>query len=66
MMGVFAAFGLAMWVAACATQDSQDLSFSTLQLPTNASEVAATEAYGHFIVDVGQVAIVLSTDFVPG
>jgi hypothetical protein len=65
MMSVFFALGVAMWVTACSLQHPQDLAFPTVQLPTNDNDVAATETDGHFIIHVGQVPIILSTDFVP-
>ena len=66
MMNVFAALSVAMWVTACSLPHSQDPELPTVQLPTNVTDVAATESDGHFIVNVGQIPIVLSTDFVPG
>jgi hypothetical protein len=41
------------------------LPFPTVQLPSNVSDIAPVEIDGHFIVHVGQVPIVLTTDFVP-
>lgn len=66
MMNIFAALSVAMWVTACSLPHSQDPVFPTVQVPTNVSDVAATEADGLFIFNVGRVPIVLSTDFVPG
>jgi hypothetical protein len=67
MKNIVVALGMAMWVTACSTPHSEDLAFPTVQLPTAISDVAvATESDGHFIVHVGQVPLVLATDFVPG
>jgi hypothetical protein len=65
-MNVLAALSAAMWVTACSLPHSHDPAFPTVLVPTNVSDVAATEADGLFIVNVGQVPIVLSTDFAPG
>jgi hypothetical protein len=66
MKNVFYALGVSTWVMACSLQHPQDLALPTVQLPTNVSDVTATETDGHFIVHVWEVPIVLSTDFDPG
>jgi hypothetical protein len=65
MMNAFFALGVVMLVTACSLQHSQDLPFPTVQLPSNVSDVATAEIDGYFVVHVGQVPIVLTTDFVP-
>ena len=57
--------GMAIFIAACSA-DSSELGLPSVSIPTNLNNTATDNEDASFLVHIGRVALILSTDFTPG